>query len=353
MKRALLALAFLVVGCSEAMTTFPVKEDDQEELSAEAKVNIVRMSSKNISGFQQSGRIYHRTNAPSNTDWKYLIGVGDLVSVIVFEHPELTLPETDSDGPNGFAVQEDGTFYFPFIGDVNAAGKSVQDVRNAITQKLAAFVNEPQVAVRVSAFNSQNIVVSGEVPTPNRQALTTVPLTLLQAVNSAGGWTDEADVSRISLRRGGRTFRVDLLGFLEGNISQNNPVLEAGDVVHIPEIENQEAFVMGEALRNMEVDVSSEQVSLTEAVNEAGGPRQVRSDARGVFVFRQMSGVINVYQFDTTTPEGWLLGTKFTLQPQDVIFITRSPLQHWNDTINQLLPTVSAVSSLETLQRNF
>lgn len=332
---------------------FPTDPDEQAELPD--NVNIVRVSSKNIGQFHKSNRYFRRASVPSVGEWNYTIGVGDIISVTVFEHPELSLNQTGSDNDklNGFEVQSDGSFFFPFVGEVQAAGQSVRDVRSELSQKLRAYINEPQVDVRLISFNSQSVVVSGEVETPNRQILTTVPLTMLQAVNAAGGWTEKADIGQITLRRNGKAYPVDLRGFLEANMAGNNPVLTSGDVVHVPERENQEAFVMGETVENVAVDVTSEVVSLTEAVNEAGGPATVRSDARGVFVFRQASNGMNVYQFDATTPEGWLLGTKFTLFPQDVVFITRSPLQHWNDTINQILPSVSAISTVEALQRRF
>jgi polysaccharide export outer membrane protein len=333
------------------MTTFPTDAEGQAELTAD--VNIVQVSSANIAAFNKPYRSYRQASVPASGDWSYEIGVGDIISITVFEHPELSLPSAgDDNGLNGFEVQADGTFYFPFVGEIDAAGKSVQTVRQEVSQRLKTYVNEPQVDVRIAEFNSQNVVVSGEVKAPNRQPLTTVPLTLLQAVNAAGGWKDSADVSRITLRRSGKLHRVDLRGFLEGNMGTNNPVLLAGDVINVPERENQEAFVMGETLRNESVDVTSELVSLTEAVNKAGGPSRVRSDSRGVFVFRYADSQMNVYQFNTTSPDGWLLGTKFTLAPQDVVYITRSPLQHWNDTITLLLPTVSAISSIETLERN-
>lgn len=351
MMRFLFICACFLAGCSEAVTTFPTSEEGQAELMAD--VNVVRVSGSNIAGYSRSFRSYHRSQLPAAPDWAYVIGPGDVISITVFEHPELS-PSVNSedDSLNGFEVQADGSFYFPFVGDIEAAGKSVRMVRQELSQKLRTYVNEPQVDVRIAQFNSQNVVVSGEVESPNQQALTTVPLTLLQAVNAAGGWTKEADIGRVTLRRNGRPYRVDLLGFLEADLLANNPVLLAGDIIHIPERENQEAFVMGETLRNQSVDVTSEVVSLTEAVNKAGGPSRIRSDSRGVFVFRQEKGGVSVYQFDTTVPDGWLLGTRFTLAPRDVVYITRSPLQHWNDTITQLLPTVSAVSAVETLERN-
>lgn len=350
MIRLILLCACLLSGCSKAITSFPTEAEAQEELAA--NVDIVRVSPQNIGQFNKSFRSYQHTGLKGAESWSYLIGVGDIISITVFEHPELSLPGDDDNGLNGFEVQADGTFYFPFVGEIEAAGKSVQTVRQEVSQRLRTYVNDPQVDVRIAEFNSQNVVVSGEVKAPNRQPLTTVPLTLLQAVNAAGGWKDTADVGRITLRRDGKLHRVDLRGFLEANMAANNPVLLAGDVINVPERENQEAFVMGETLRNASVDVTSELVSLTEAVNKAGGPSRVRSDSRGVFVFRYMNSRMTVYQFDTTSPDGWLLGTKFTLAPQDVVYITRSPLQHWNDTITLLLPTVSAISAVETLERN-
>lgn len=56
-----------------------------------------------------------------------------------------------------------------------------------------------------------------------------------------------------------------------------------------------------------------------------------------------------VFQLDTSVPSGLLLGTRFVLEPGDVVYVLRSPLQRWNDTIVRLLPTVQAVRSVDDI----
>jgi polysaccharide biosynthesis/export protein len=58
-----------------------------------------------------------------------------------------------------------------------------------------------------------------------------------------------------------------------------------------------------------------------------------------------------VFQLDTSNPAGLLLGTRFVLEPSDVVYILRSPLQRWNDTISRLLPSVQALQAAEAIAR--
>ncbi len=94
-------------------------------------------------------------------------------------------------------------------------------------------------------------------------------------------------------------------GFLRAGITQNNPVLRNGDVVNVPRRRAEEAYLLGEVTR--------------------------------------------IFQLDTSTPTGLLLGTRFVLEPGDVVYVVRSPLQRWNDTISRLLPTVQAISVADDL----
>lgn len=336
-------------ACADGFTTFPVTE--QQQIDLDPDVDVVRLSSKNIRGFAQPTRPTSRTSLPNNTNWEYRIGVGDILGIIVYDHPELNMPAgaDKSAIDNGFRIQSDGTFFYPHIGQVHARGRSVEDVRNELSQKLKAIIPEPQVVARVAEFNSQNVVVGGAVNASNRQTLNAVALTLLQAINAAGGYTQEADISRISLQRAGRKYIVDLNGFLKSNYARNNPVLRAGDIVNVPERRTQEAYILGEVAEPNIVDLSVEPVSLTQALTYRGGLNQIRADARGVFVFRNVAGKTTVYQLETSSPAGWLLGTNFTLRAGDVVYVTRSPLMQWNDTISNILPTVLATKAIDDI----
>jgi polysaccharide biosynthesis/export protein len=350
MLRVILALLVcFLASCTDGFTTFPVTEEAQA--SVDESVTVIRLDETNIANFAVAARGPQRASLRASTSWDYRIGTGDLLDIVVFDHPELTLPA----GPlgeqqaTGFSVQADGQFFFPFIGQVEARGRSVQDVRSEIAERLAEYIPEPQVQVSVVQFNSQGVNVTGEVKQPNRQQLDTVGLTLLEAVSAAGGPNELADLTHVTLQRGGEVYRIDLKAFTENGFKENNPLLRNGDIVNVPRRVTAEVYILGEIARPGIVDVSLEQVNLTQALSRQGGTNGPRADARGVFVFRIIDGRMTVFQLDTATPVGLLLGTRFLLQAGDVVYVTRSPLQRWNDTISRLLPTVQAAQATQAL----
>lgn len=336
-------------GCASGYFNFPVTAEGQENLPE--NVEIIKLDMDNISSFSQPARGHTATRLPNGRNWTYLVGSGDVLSVIVFDHPELTLPEGSqrSAEESGFRVSSDGTFQYPFVGAVRARGRAPEQIREDLTERLAQFIPDPQVEVRVAAFNSQGIVVSGEVQAPNRQALTLVPLSLIAAINAAGGPTDSADMRMVTVQRSGTLYQVDVDGFLSNGIVQNNPVLRSGDVVNVPRRRSQEAYILGEIDESNAIDLSQEPITLTQAITRHGGLITPRADTRGVFVFRLAGEITRVFQLDTSSPTGILLGTRFVLEPGDVVYAARSPLQRWNDTISRLLPSVQAVQAVNAV----
>lgn len=338
---AVLALA----ACSDGYVVFPTTPEGQRALGDD--VEVVVLDATNIGNYTSPVRGHRPSSLPAGRQWIYHVGPGDILSVIVFNHPELTLPAGPqrSAAESGFQVGSDGTFNYPFIGSVLAGGRPVDQIRGDISQRLATFIPDPQVEVRIAAFNAQAVVVAGEVRTPNRQPLTAVPLTLIEAINAAGGFTEHADPRIVSVQRAGRVYHVDVQGFLSGGLTQNNPVLRNGDVVSVPRRRAEEAYLLGEVARPDVIDLSLEPITLTQAITRRGGLQQPRADARGVLVFRAAGARTRVFQLDTSSPAGLLLGTRFVLEPADVVYVLRSPLQRWNDTIVRLLPTVQAIDA--------
>ncbi len=343
-----LVTLFAMAACSDGYVNFPITPQSQRALSDE--IDIIVLDQTNIGDFTRPARGHQPTAFPAGRQWIYRVGPGDILSVIVFNHPELTLPAGSqrSAEESGFQVNSDGTITYPYIGSVQAGGRPADQIRADISQRLATYIPDPQVEVRIAAYNSQSVVVSGEVNTPNRQALTAVPLSLIEAVNAAGGFTEQADRRAVSVQRGGRLYHVDVEGFLSGGITQNNPVLRHGDVISVPRRRSEEAYLLGEIARPDVIDLSLEPITLTQAITRRGGLDQPRADARGVLVFRDRGDErMRVFQLDTSRPTGLLLGTRFVLEPGDVVYVLRSPLQRWNDTITRLLPTVRAIGSTD------
>ena len=117
----------------------------------------------------------------------YKLGVGDRVNITVWGLPEVfPLAGVNSD-INSRVVVSDGTFFFPYAGNVIAKGRSASQIREDLTNKLEVYFNEPQVDVTVTGFQSQRIYVLGEVARPQKISLTQPPLSLTDALGLVNG----------------------------------------------------------------------------------------------------------------------------------------------------------------------
>lgn len=284
--------------------------------------------------------------APQAAAYAYRIAPFDVLHVIVWDHPELTVPTGQFRSPeeNGNAVASDGTIFYPFIGRIQVVGKTAAEIREIITERLTRVIPNPQVDVRVAAFRGKRVQITGEVSRPRTVALTDVPLRIQDALAATDGFTPEADFSRVTLSRGGQTYVLDLQALYEdGDLSQNW-LLQDGDVVNVPDRSRNKVFVLGEVAVPQSKVMVRGRMSLAEALlDQTGGFLPAQANVAQIFVLRGEYGAPSIFRLDASSPDALLLATQFPLEPRDVVFVSTYGLTRYNRVIEQILPTVQTL----------
>lgn len=326
---------------------FPLNASESRELE-DRNVRVIRITEENIGQFTDASWLRLngvRTNPPADPGvYTYRVGPGDQLRILTWTTPERRVArDTDivSEGP---VVDEAGEFFFPFVGQMRASGRTVSQIRQALEDSLRAYIAEPQVEIAVQSFNAHRVNIIGAIGSPGSTTLTNVPLRLLDLVNQAGE-TDNSDLRQVVIRRSGHEHRVNLRAFMETGLRGHNPIMLPGDTVFVPPIADNRVFTFGE-IGVGEIRLGPERKTLTEVLAARGGPDRIRGDARGIFVFRRIPEQTEgfyVFQFDLRNAAALMLTSQFAMAPMDVVFVTTDPVTRWNDTVGRLLSPVAGV----------
>ncbi len=285
----------------------------------------------------------------------YVIGNGDVLQIIVWDHPELTIPAgqfRDAE-TSGQQVGEDGYLYYPYVGMVKAAGMNIPALRDVLTERLSKYIANPQLDVRVVGYRSKRVYVVGEVVNPGVLPINDVPLTIADAISLSGGLTPNAHKSGVNISREGKAFEIDLKALYDYADSSQNLMLQHGDIVNVLDRSQQKVFVMGEVRKPGSVEIINGDLSLSAALGESGGVNQDRADSGSVYVIRGTDkDQPEIFHLDARYASGMLLAERFDMQAQDVIFVDAAGISQWNRVITQILPSISIIGIADNIGTN-
>jgi polysaccharide export outer membrane protein len=281
-------------------------------------------------------------------DLEYRIGPLDMVQVVVWEHPELTSPMGQYQ-PAGQKVTTDGKLFYPYAGELQAAGLTAQELRAEITKRLSdKILNDPQVDVRVTGYNSLKAFVSGAVNRPGYVAFDEKPMTIPTIIAAAGGFSEEADPAKMQLRRGDKVYNINYLDAFKSNLPLDRILMKPNDQIFIPALSETQkenrVYVMGEVQKVGIVNVNQGKLSLVEALATAGGLQTMNASASSIYVIRNTSeNQIDVFHLNGKNAMALAMADRFDLNAHDIVYVDASGIATWNRLISLILPSVQTV----------
>jgi polysaccharide export outer membrane protein len=283
----------------------------------------------------------------------YKIDTGDVLSIVVWDHPELTNAATGIAGPGaapadvaatvqppaGFPVDHDGTIQFPYAGPLKVAGLTEEQARTLLSSKLARYIRQPKVTLRVQAYRSKRVYVDGEVKSPGLQAINDIPMTLVEAINRAGGVLPTGDQSQVVVNRAGTNYQINLPQLVQRGVNPANILLADGDVVRVRSRDESKVFVSGEVVSPRALPMYNGRLTLNEALGESGGVNPLSGDGSQIYVVRKNGTDQVVYQLDGRAPGALAMAEGFELNAKDVVYVAATPLANWHRAVSLIFPS--------------
>jgi len=205
-KYLYIVLLFLFIGCSGKTA--------------------VKNTNALISNQQISQEIENLKNSQD-----YLIQPGDLVEIKVYK-------EDDMD--RILRVTTNGSITFPLIGNIKIAGLTVSAAEQSLENALQAYLKTPSVSFLIKEYANKTVYVLGEVKKPSSiSILPEKTMTLLEAITSAGGFTDVAAISKVKILRTEngvqKSIEVDVSRITKEGNKQYDVPLKPADIVFVPQ----------------------------------------------------------------------------------------------------------------------
>jgi protein involved in polysaccharide export with SLBB domain len=272
----------------------------------------------------------------------YTVSVRDLLEISVYGDPDLT---------RQVPVRPDGMISFTFVGDVRAAGRTIEEIRAELKTRLGAYLRTPEVTVIAREFAAKKVYVGGEIRSPGVYSLGPGMDTLADVVFQAGLTTEFADVSRAVLVRDGRLVPADFVGLLRGDLS-HNVVLQDNDLIHVPEATERFVYVLGEVRSPTAVETSIPR-TLVDVLSKAGGPIVPYAKTKQVAVLRGGLREPTVALVNYKRLIEGDLSQNIQVNPGDIVYVPPTGLTTYSRFIEQILRTFNLFFQARVVQEAY
>jgi polysaccharide export outer membrane protein len=266
------------------------------------------------------------------------IRAGDKLDLVVWDASETSLlaPSGAKSVPLAqLTVASDGKIFVPYLDRVTVAGMTSEAARQSIQQQLTPIAPSAQVQLSLAVGRGNSVDMVAGVASPGTYPLEDGSLTVLELISLAGGVSASIEHPLVRLVRGGHTYITTLERLYE------NPgldtVLQGGDKL-IVDRDSRTFIALGAAGREQILRFPNDRPTALEAVAAVGGVNEARADPQAILILREypraaMGGGITgpeatrvIFVIDMTTADGLFSAGRFMINPDDVIYVSESPL---------------------------
>lgn len=235
-------------------------------------------------------------------------------------------------------IDSEGMLSLPYVGRQFVAGMTLNQVENMIRRQLKGITTDVQTHVELVGDLSGSVLVAGAVKTPGRFSTLQGPLTLLDAINQAGGPVMEPHLVNVTVRNGTQVQQMNYENVLAGN----NIVLRPNSEVVIDRA-RQRFVAMGAVGEPGLKDLPSQNTTLLDALGSVGGLREQNANPEGVFVFRMNEGNTKkpiVLRINMRDPAAIFYAKQIAIKPDDTIYVTNAAVYEWQKIIGPIVQTM-------------
>lgn len=295
------------------------------------------VNEKNLS-YNTASALAAFNSAPSPT---YQLGPGDMLSITVWERSELS---------GKHVVGPDGYISLPVAGPIKIGGHGREESHALVTQAFAQFYEAPLVTIEITDYVSNRILILGRVTNPGALQFTNPP-TLLEAITLAGGLpvggmgSEKATLTRCAVFRGrDRVVWLSLKDLLAGRNLALNLQLRAGDLVYIPDADDQLVYALGQVNSPGAYNLSPE-MTLLDIIARAGGLTEDGNPNEISLVRPSENASMTIKMADLLRPEPRL---NVSLSQGDVLYVPSSGLGRVGYLMRQINPVTSFLIFTQT-----
>lgn len=306
-----------------------------------------------------------------------VVGKGDILDVAIWEAPpavlfaaaagasQLTSSSSTSRGTSlpEQMVDSEGQIAVPFVGRVQASGKTPQQIAQDITARLVGKAHQPQAIVRLVRNAAANVTVVGDVANSTRVPLSARGERILDVLATAGGVRQPVNKMTVQITRGTRVVSLPLETVIRDPLQ--NVRLQPDDVMTVL-FQPYSFTALGAIGRNDELPLEATGVTLAQALGRIAGLQDSRADVKGVFIFRleapealdpQLRATARttpdgkvpvIYRINLKNPAGFFIAQSFPIRNKDVLYVSNAPLADIQKFVNVIYSTLLPVATTAT-----